>query len=62
MPLTILMAAGPGNWDRYRAPLETALAKAGLAADLVQEAAPESVDYIVYAPSAALQDFTPYTR
>ena len=62
MTLTILMAAGPGNWDRYRAPLETALTKAGLAADLVQEAAPESVDYIVYAPSAALQDFTPYTR
>ncbi len=62
MTLTILMAAGPGNWDRYRAPLETALATAGVAADLVQEAAPESVDYIVYAPSSALQDFTPYTR
>lgn len=62
MPLTILMAAGPGNWERYRAPLQTALAKAGLDADLVQEAAPEVVDYIVYAPSASLQDFTPYTR
>ena len=62
MTLTILMAAGPGNWERYRDPLMAALAKAGLAADLVQEAAPESVDYIVYAPSAALQDFTPYTR
>ncbi len=62
MTLTILMAAGPGNWDRYRDPLMAALATAGVAADLVQEAAPESVDYIVYAPSAALQDFTPYTR
>ena len=62
MPLTVLMAAGPGNWDRYRAPLEAALAKAGLDARLVQEAAPETVDFIVYAPSAALQDFTPYTR
>ncbi len=62
MTLTILMAAGPGNWERYRAPLMAALATAGVAADLVQEAAPESVDYIVYAPSAALQDFTPYTR
>ena len=46
-PLTILMAAGPDNWDRYRAPLETALANAGITAQLVQEAAPESVDYIV---------------
>lgn len=62
MTLTILMAAGPGNWDRYRAPLEAALAKAGLQGTLVQEADPETVDYIVYAPSAALQDFTPYTR
>lgn len=62
MPLTILMAAGPGNWERYRAPLETALAKAGVAANLVQEAPPETVDYIVYAPSSTLQDFTPYTR
>ncbi|MBM3614421.1 MAG: glyoxylate/hydroxypyruvate reductase A [Alphaproteobacteria bacterium] len=62
MTLTILMAAGPGNWERYRDPLMAALATAGVAADLVQEAAPESVDYIVYAPSAALQDFTPYTR
>lgn len=62
MTLTILMAAGPGNWDRYRAPLETALARAGLRGTLVQDAAPDTVDYIVYAPSAALQDFAPYTR
>ena len=47
VPLTILMAAGPDNWDRYRAPLETALAKAGITARLVQEAAPDAVDYIV---------------
>lgn len=59
--LTVLMAAGPGNWERYRAPLQAALARLGIAADLVQEAAPAAVDYIVYAPSAALQDFAPYT-
>ncbi len=62
MTLTILMAAGPGNWDRYRDPIMTALARAGLQGDLVQEAAPDTVDYIVYAPSSPLQDFTPYTR
>ncbi len=62
MTLTILMAAGPGNWDRYRDPIRAGLARAGIAGDLVQEAAPDQVDYIVYAPSAPLQDFTPYTR
>jgi len=62
MAATVLMAAGPGNWERYNAPLRAALAEAGVAADLVQEAAPETVDYIVYAPSAPLQDFTPYSR
>jgi glyoxylate/hydroxypyruvate reductase len=61
-PLTVMMAAGPGNWERYHDPLVAALARAGVAANLVQEAPPETVDYIVYAPSAALQDFTPYTK
>ncbi len=62
MAVTVLMAAGSGNWERYGAPLRTALARAGVAADLVQDAPAETVDYIVYAPSSPLQDFTPYTR
>lgn len=62
MTLTILIAAGPGNWERYSGPLSTALADMGIAARLVQEADPAGVDYIVYAPSSALQDFTPFTR
>jgi glyoxylate/hydroxypyruvate reductase A len=62
MAVTVLMAAGPGNWERYAAPLRSTLAKVGVTAELVQEATPEAVDYIVYAPSAALQDFTPFTR
>lgn len=62
MTLTLLMAAGPGNWHRYRPPLQAALAKAGIAADLVQDAPPETVDYIIYAPSSDLQDFAPFTR
>ena len=60
--LTILMAAGQENWGRYRAPLAKALAKRGIAGNIVPEAAPETVDYIVYAPSADLQDFAPFTR
>ena len=60
--LTILMAAGADNFARYRPHLLSALAKVGIAADLVQDAAPQSVDYIIYAPSDPLQDFTPFTR
>ncbi len=60
--LTILMAAGADNFARYRPHLLSALAKVGIAADLVQDAAPQTVDYIIYAPSDPLQDFTPFTR
>ncbi len=58
--LTILFAA-PSLWAEYREPMERALKTAGLAARLVQDAPPETVDYIVYAPSA-FHDFGPYTR
>lgn len=59
--LTILFAA-PSLWPEYRDTLPAALAEAGIAARLVTEAPPEEVDYIIYAPSSPLQDFTPYTR
>jgi glyoxylate/hydroxypyruvate reductase len=59
--LTVLFAA-PALWDEYQAPMRAALSEAGIAADLVQHADPGSVDYIVYAPSSPLQDFTPFTR
>lgn len=58
---TILFAA-PALWKDYHQALPAALAAAGINANLVQEAPPELVDYIVYAPSAPLQDFAPYTR
>lgn len=58
---TVLFAA-PSLWDEYREHLPQALKDAGIAAELVQEAAPETVDYIVYAPSAPLQDFAPFNR
>lgn len=59
--LTVLFAA-PSLWPEYRDALPAGLAEAGIDARLVTEAAPEEVDYIVYAPSSPLQDFTPYTR
>ena len=59
--ITVLFAA-PDLWGEYRDVLPKALEGAGLAARVVQDAAPETVDYIIYAPSAPLQDFTPFTR
>ena len=61
MPLTVLFAA-PALWAEFSPHLRRALAAVGIDADLVQEAEPAAVDYIVYAPSSPLQDFTPYTR
>ena len=58
---TVLFAA-PSLWPEYHEALPRALAEAGIDADLVTEAPPEAVDYIVYAPSSPLQDFTPYRR
>jgi len=49
-------------FEEYDAPLRAAFAAQGLDAALVTDAAPESVDYIVYAPSSPVQDFAPFTR
>jgi len=61
MSVTVLFPM-PALWPEWRAPLTAALAEAGLDAQLVPEADPATVDYIVYAPSSPLQDFTPYAR
>jgi glyoxylate/hydroxypyruvate reductase len=58
---TVLFAA-PSLWPEYEHHLPAALAEAGITATIVTEADPSSVDYIVYAPAAPLQDFSPYTR
>ncbi|MAC76695.1 MAG: glyoxylate/hydroxypyruvate reductase A [Rhodobacteraceae bacterium] len=50
------------NWPAWEAPLRAALDDIGVPCDLVTDAAPDTVDYIVYAPSGGLLDFTPYTR
>jgi glyoxylate/hydroxypyruvate reductase A len=59
---TLLFAARAEAWEAWEAPLAEALAEAGLAARLLTEAAPDTVDYILHAPSGGLADFTPYTR
>ncbi len=62
--LTILYAGAPKMWPAYQPALTTALAEAGLPARLVlpDEVAADAVDYIVYAPTGPVQDFTPFTR
>lgn len=61
MPL--IYFASPKDWPDYQAALPAALAQAGIAAQIITEtpATPAAVDYIIYAPSSPLQDFTPYT-
>ena len=62
MTLTIFFAAAK-DWPDYETVLPKALQDAGIDARIVTEApAPETADYIIYAPSAALQDFAPYVR
>ena len=63
MPINVFFAAGADLWPRYRAPLEAALADAGLDATLSDTAPdPGLVDYIVFAPDGLIADFGPYTR
>ncbi|OAN76229.1 glyoxylate/hydroxypyruvate reductase A [Jannaschia sp. EhC01] len=60
---TILFAAKPERWATYEPHLRRALSAAGVSdANLTLQADPAEVDYIVYAPNSAVQDFTPYTR
>ena len=61
MTLKILFSASKKNWSEYKAPLEEALASVSLDYDLRTSFAPREVDYIIYAPSSSLQDFSPYT-
>ena len=59
----VILFAAPALWPAYETILPQALAQAGLKAQIVTEAPdPALVDYIIYAPSAPLQDFAPFTR
>ena len=60
--LNILFAARSERWSEYQTPLSAALDDTGLAYTLATDLNPEEVDYIVYAPNSAVQDFSRYTR
>ena len=62
MTIKILFSANEGNWKRYKAPLQDALDDKSLDYELGTNITPSEVDYIIYAPSSSLQDFSPYTK
>ena len=60
--LNVLFSAHPTQWPLYEVPLNAAFSKAGLSVDLSQSHAPETVDYIIFAPNGPVTDFAPYTN
>lgn len=60
--IRLLYAGAPNDWAEYSQYIPAALAKKGIKVDIVLESDPSKVDYVVYAPSSELQDFTPFTR
>ncbi|MEO0772954.1 MAG: glyoxylate/hydroxypyruvate reductase A [Pseudomonadota bacterium] len=59
--LNILYAGRPARWPEFQPHLEREFKAAGLNVNLTTDIPPEDVDYIVYAPTGPVQDFTPYT-
>lgn len=62
--IRILFSAPRKDWDEYSKVLPEALAEAGIVARIEHDLAPpepETIDYIIYAPSSRLRDFRPYT-
>lgn len=62
MTCNVLFAAGDESFEKYREPLHAAFAEEGLNVVLATEIPAESVNYIIYAPSSPLQDFTPFEQ
>ena len=61
-PVTIYYAC-PTRWEDYAQALPKALRAMGIDAVMVAQAAdPAAVDYIIYAPTSPLQDFTPFVN
>ncbi len=62
MTVPVILFAEPRLWEEYKGVLPVLLAEAGIAAEIVLDVGdPSSVDFIIYAPSSTLQDFTPFT-
>ncbi len=62
MPVNVLFSARPEQWPEYEPLLTEGLQKAGVDFHLATDIQPDQVDYIVYAPTGGVLDFTPFTR
>ncbi|MFT5743585.1 MAG: glyoxylate/hydroxypyruvate reductase A [Paracoccaceae bacterium] len=62
MTLNILFSAPDHAWDAYKTALPPAFEQAGISVNLARDHAPDSVDYIVFAPNGGLNDFTAFTK
>jgi len=60
--LNVLFSAKPDQWDVYQAPLLAAFEQVGISVNLSRDHAPDTVDYIIFAPNGPVTDFTPYTK
>ena len=61
----VLFSAPNSNWEEYKDVLPGALAATGVDATILRDddaPDPAEIDYIVYAPSSRLKDFTPFTN
>ena len=62
MTRNVLFAAGEESFEKYRDPLQAAFKDEGLKVVLATDIPSPDVDYIIYAPSSPVRDFTPFTR
>lgn len=61
MIVNVQFLARPGLFEKWRQPLENALGDLGITAALASDHAPETVDYLIYAPGG-VDDLSAYTR
>ncbi|WP_424832437.1 2-hydroxyacid dehydrogenase [Ruegeria sp.] len=62
MTVNVLFSARPAQWPIYEPLIRQGLTEAGLDFHLSTDIPADQVDYVVYAPSSGLTDFTPFTR
>lgn len=62
MTVNVLYAGNPARWPEYEPLLRCALSEVGVTAMVARDMAPETVDYILYAPNEPISDFAPFTR
>jgi glyoxylate/hydroxypyruvate reductase A len=62
MAVQVLFAAKADRWVEYEAPLKQAFLEAGLECDVACDLPADEVEYIVYAPNSAVQNFSVFPK